>query len=99
MLSPCRIRSAGSKPMPLAQLMSFLSQSVLQSAVHKSPGAPPHANDDANSNARTGMVKECSWGDDGLDDCASEDPVEPPEEVFLNALVWMVWEEQFLGAH
>ena len=44
-------------------------------------------------------VEECSWGDDGLDNHTSEDPVEPPEEVFLNALVQAVWEEQFLGTH
>ena len=40
-----------------------------------------------------------NWGDDGLNDCASNDFSEPPEEVFLNGFVRVVWEEGLLGAH
>ena len=81
--------------------MSFLPRCVLQSALsrqalHLAPMTMPIPTPELAS--EKAWVEECSWGDDGSDDCASEDPVEPLEEVFLNALVRVVWEEQFLGA-
>lgn len=47
-----------------------------------------------NTHGSSGVV----GGGDGLDDCASEDSVEPPEEILLNVFVEVVWEEGFLGA-
>ena len=68
----------------------------------ESPGSSSRSNDDTDSQARTGIqegvrVEWGNWGGDGLNDCAGDDFLEPPEEIFLNGFVGAVWEEGLLG--